>query len=575
LFALMAGFFHLKGWTWFLVRDRRNAVPWFWIAGCGGGGVILFFPSFLTLLSSGGSVLEEAVLYEYLFAIFLLGLLLTFARKRSVSRWLILCTLAGLGAWIRPTLVFYGFASIVSGGILLFGRFPALQTDADPPVLARDQHSRNGFPFAGRAPAALLAGIFLFALGCGGLWWTNLKRFGAGFEFGHKLNVQMLYGSMYATRFDDPFQDESLGGAAQELFGALFCVKQLNGGNYYKERSFPGQSPKVRWREFYFISYDWTFVPMLLLGWGAALWIITGRLRSEATPDPLPTADTADGQPAAPHRTDRLSDPAAPENNTGNDWRALIAVLGGWSLLAAFPLAVFYLYTPVISSRYMMDFAPAFAATIAGAWMWIASRCRRIWIRLLIVLLFCGWFGLQVHQSGSVFGMLRSVTWEELRTTRQNRAANHHPSPAPYGQSLEDPKSGIPYDGTGWKPKTGALKPLVILFAKDARFLELELETKPHPLIAANPEDIRAKIGLEFLERADILRTEQGWRVRFHGPRQRRYQNGIQVAFVATVPKEYLAEQETPWILRIVRWNDRVESIQTAENELLTLQHAP
>jgi len=62
-------------------------------------------------------------------------------------------------------------------------------------------------------------------------------------------------------------------------------------------------------------------------------------------------------------------------------------------------------------------------------------------------------------------------------------------------------------------------------------------------------------VGLEFLRRERIDRTAKGWRVRFSGPRQKRYQRGVQPVFLATVPKEFLADYTTvPWRLTRVTW---------------------
>jgi hypothetical protein len=119
---------------------------------------------------------------------------------------------------------------------------------------------------------------------------------------------------------------------------------------------------------------------------------------------------------------------------------------------------------------------------------------------------------------------------------------------------LGDGGSGIPFDRVGWDQESGTLMPLVILFVKDAQFLELELETREHPRITPNPEDIRAKVGLEYLKPEQITKTEKGWKIRFRGPQQSKWSTGLQSAFVATVQKEFLAERTTPWVLKSVRW---------------------
>lgn len=71
-----------------------------------------------------------------------------------------------------------------------------------------------------------------------------------------------------------------------------------------------------------------------------------------------------------------------------------------------------------------------------------------------------------------------------------------------------------------------------------------------------DPESVQAKIGLETLERISVERNEAGWRVRFAGSRQERYRTGIQVVFLAMVPKERMLDRGTPWVLKRVQWRE-------------------
>ncbi len=92
------------------------------------------------------------------------------------------------------------------------------------------------------------------------------------------------------------------------------------------------------------------------------------------------------------------------------------------------------------------------------------------------------------------------------------------------GQRLGGAGSGIGYDRTGWDGRTGGLKPLAIVFARD---VELDLER--------------------------VIRTERGWRVRFRGPQARRWREGVQALFVAVVPQQFPAAESTPWKLHSIR----------------------
>ena len=577
LFALIVSFMVLNGWAHFgdakWGREDRGKSGWSLITGFGAGLLILLlFPPFLTLLQVRGAVWEEAVAYEYLFAVLEVSLLLAFIRRPSAARLCLVSALAGLGGLIRPSLVFYGFATLVIASVVWVvhvrqGFQPVLSTSGNrsdkAPTLTRRESRWQTCPILTRVLAPVLFGLFLFCLGGGVLWFTNLKRFGDGFEFGHKLNVQYLYGSMYATRFDHPFENETLTGAAGELCGALFCAQKLNGQNWYQEHIFSGQSKTVRWREFYFRTFDWTYPPLLLLGWGAAL---IGTLRFRVLGFALGRWGLGDrrseiGQGHVRSLWDR---PSAEPTGAWGESIDYIIILGCWSLLSVIPLAGFYLYAPVISSRYMMDFAPAFAAALAAAWLFIGSRCEKRWSCVLVCALLCTWLGTQLYLTRSTYDGPDSVPAAELKVlcersaTIDRTATNSNSTDA---QSLGGQHSAIPFDrqGWSWNDETGAVMPLVILFVKDPEFLEFEFTTHPHPCITAKPEDIRAKVGLESLERVQITKTADGWRTRFRGPQQPRWRHGLQSAFVATVPKEFLAERTTPWILKSVRWRAAAE----------------
>ena len=142
---------------------------------------------------------------------------------------------------------------------------------------------------------------------------------------------------------------------------------------------------------------------------------------------------------------------------------------------------------------------------------------------------------------------------------------------------LLEEEEDFSFDGLGWNKKTGEAGVLSVIFVHDAEFLELELEPNqslidemakkgetnyPKPA----PEVIRAKIGLEYLERESITKTEYGWKIRFKGPQRKVYQSGYQAAFLALIAKEDLPYMNTPWLLRSVRWN-RTDSPKTINRE--------
>ncbi len=485
--------------------------------------LLLFFPSLITLLSSRMIVFEEALLYTYLYGIAEALTLLWFIRKPRLKGWLILSAMAGLGPFIRPTLLFYGAASMLVGALLLFLNRPYPARDAAP----------KSFLIRWGLPAySWLWGPFLFLLGGGLLFLTNLQRFDDGFEFGHKLNVQVgdeMFGSMYSTRFNCPWQDEPVLSAGKELFGMLFLPAKFNNGNWYEQNLFPGQSSTFRWRETYLRTYDLSILGLVLCSFtvGAVVW-----LRRK----PKPLEESSDN-PAI----------VSPVGEAG--------YLALWSFLAVVPLVGFYLWSPVITSRYMLDFGPAFAVAIFALYEWGYRKIKKPGWAILWGFFFLAWLLAEVALS--LLSGEQGIRWHT--SIDRNKAISR--------QNRNQPKNNeTEFDGLGWKKDAGTTQAIVTVFVHDAEFLELELEPNksfidemakkgethyPRP----DPEVIRAKIGLEYLERESITKTDEGWKIRFKGPRRKVYRNGYQAAFLAMVAKEDLPCRYTPWLLKSVRWN--------------------
>ncbi|NCB44207.1 MAG: hypothetical protein EOM59_16560, partial [Clostridia bacterium] len=329
--------------------------------------LLLFFPVLITLLSSRMAVYEETLVYTYFYGIAEALTLLWFIRKPRLKGWLILSAMAGLGAFIRPTLLFYGVASMLVGALRLF---------LNRPHPARNTAPKSFLIRLGVPGHSWLWGPFFFLLGGGLLFLTNLKRFDDGFEFGHRLNVQWgdeMFGSVYSTRFDYLWQDEPVISAGKELFGMLFLPAEFNNGDWYAQNLFPGQSSTFRWREAYLRTYDLSFFGLALCGFvaGAAVW----RRRRSA-----PTEESPDNPP-----------PGSPADEMG--------YLAFWSFLAVVPLVGFYLWTPVITSRYMLDFGPAFALAIFAFYEWGSRIIKKTKWAILWGSVFLGWLLAEVALS--------------------------------------------------------------------------------------------------------------------------------------------------------------------------------
>jgi hypothetical protein len=494
-----------------------------YIFGMVGLLLLLFFPSLITLLSSRMMVFEEALVYTYLYGIAEALTLLWFICKPRLKGWFILSAMAGLGAFIRPTLLFYGAASMLVGALQLFLNRPHPVRDAAPKSFL----IRLGLP-----GYSWLWGPFLFLLGGGLLFLTNLKRFDDGFEFGHRLNVQLgdqMFGSMYSTRFDCPWLDEPLVSAGKELFGMLFLPAKFNNGNWYEQNLFPGQSSTFRWRETYLRTYDLSVLGLVLCGFtaGAVVWL-------RRKPNPL---EESSDNPA----------PCSPDDGMG--------YLALWSFLAAAPLVGFYLWAPVITSRYMLDFGPAFAVAIFAFYEWVVRRIKKPKWAILWGFVFLGWLSVEVALS--LLSGEHGPGW---------RTSVSHDIALSCWRRKQPKNNETGFDGLGWNKENGSAQAIVSVFVHDAEFLELELEPNqslidemakkgetnfPQP----DPEVIRAKIGLEYLERESITKTEYGCKIRFKGPQRKVYQSGYQVAFLAMIAKEDLGCRYTPWLLKSVRWN--------------------
>jgi len=496
----------------------KDSARRFSFAGSIGLLLLLFSPPMVCLLSSRMMVFEEALLYTCLYGIAEALTLLWFIRKPRLKGWLILSAMAGLGPFIRPTLLFYGAASMLVGALRLF---------LNRPHPARDAESKSFLIRWGLPGYPWLWGPFLFILGGSLLFLTNLQRFDSGFEFGHKLNVQYgdeMFGAMYSTRFDCPWQDEPVFSAGKELFGMLFLRAKFNNANWYEQNLFPGQSSTFRWRETYLRTYDLSILGLVLCSFtvGAVVWLRRKPNPPEESPD-------------------------NPTDEAG--------YLALWSFLAVVPLVGFYLWTPVITSRYMLDFGPAFAVSIFALYEWGGRKIKKPRWVILWGFVFLGWLLAEI-----VLSLLSSEQGPRWHTSVSRDVA------AFQGLSQSETNNETNFDGLGWKKDEGTTKALVTVFVHDAEFLELELKPNqslmdemakkgetnfPQP----DPEVIRAKVGLEYLERESITKTQYGWKIRFHGPRRKVYRSGYQVAFLAMIAKEDLGCRYTPWLLKSIRWN--------------------
>jgi len=171
--------------------------------------------------------------------------------------------------------------------------------------------------------------LLCFILGFSAVFVTNYNRFGNLIEFGHALNADTDPLNNYQLKFTYPFKTETLAGATRELFGAVFLAPDFNNNKtLYKTEFFSGQSKILRWRNFYSDTFNIGHLALIIISGLLGMWVLIRKKHNHS-------------------------------NITILIQRVLV-----WSLVSSFCLSVFYLYSPSISSRYIVDFAPAMGGFI-------------------------------------------------------------------------------------------------------------------------------------------------------------------------------------------------------------------
>ena len=474
-------------------------------------GLILLCPVILELCNSRFDIYEEAVAYEYLFGTGILAGLLTHLRSSTYRGALLLALFAGLGPLIRPTLFFYGVGT-VAALILVQPKARTLRG-----IIA------IGSAFA-MGPLLVLA--------------TNHLRFGHPMEFGHQLNLQHLFGSMYATRFDHPFQKEPLMSSARELIGLLFGTPDLNDFDLYRKGFFPAQSPTVRWRNLYLRTYDVSWLVGMVAGAGFAA------------------------------RSIRFLRSSAPSGDRTRHQGAVTAAI--WSLCATIPLCGFYLRNEVISSRYLIDFAPAFVAALSALILGFDLPFRSVYARTKAMRVaaygFIVWIAVEGLLTQPLPPRPEALTYPEWLSIHNRR--NHAPrlrvgslstGSMPIGSVAPDsvppfhvPWDGIPHNGAGWDKVTGDTASVVILFVDEPQFIRVDVHPPKNTSQAA--PWVRAKLDREHLPLTSITKLLEGHIRLLFEVRNAEKKAQPQVLFLAFGPPEALDASLSGYQLQSVNW---------------------
>jgi hypothetical protein len=500
------------------LQSGESSATHSWYTSVGSIAILLAFPPFITLCRTRFAVYEEAVAYTFLYGICLFAGLLIFESKRSLRWYLFLALGSGLAPFVRPTLAFYGGATCTLAVWLAWG-----------------------WGFRRRE---IVLGLVIYLGAFSLLFLTNWQRFGSPLEFGHSLNFSDVH-IRYATRFENPYRHEPTLSASRELWGSLFNVKEFTHNyNWYQPNLFWGQSPSPRWRETYFSTFDLSFAAFISVAWVLGGRTLLNTLRRHRRP-------------------------------------TLFELCTVWSMVPTIPLLVFYLHSPFITSRYMLDFAPAFAIALAGLWIYVARflgrRSGPMGCTLLV-----GWIAVEIGSAQIEPDHLREPTYAayvDVHARQQNGAVLSLPGEyrldAEANQNMVLPGGnenwsfqfgkrepmifpraggkypsrsleifGIPHNGNGWDLNSGTTEPMATVFVDSP--VEVAVDVVPINGIQISESyynSIRAKVGLEELKRKSVLDTIPGKRIVFYGPSKAHYQTGIQVLFLSMMPPEDLGRK--------------------------------
>ncbi len=375
----------------------------------------------VNLLRTRLSVYEEAVIYGQAGALLGLGLFL----KVAVAP--------------RPGGVFVALAACA-------GLLPLIRptTGAYGPFLLLAAWFTAAPRLSSRSLAAG-AGVYFGLVGL--LLASNGLRFGDPFEFGHSLNIGTQPEALYATRSCHPYGSVPLHVAAGELLSLLFGSPSLNGNDVYRRHFFAGQPDVHRWRELYFSTFNLShaaglFAATVLVAWALAKGGGTALVRIGVTV-----------------------------------WMAGVAALGA--------LFAFYLYCPVIASRYLHDLGAGMLFAQLGGILCLLGGLRSAGIAvpllcslpILFQSLFTVFSADFIGSGGFERGPnLRHSDARSMREVWAAASAARLPGRMPESYPRDLVATGIPLNGSGWSLFDHTVSSCVTLFIPDHPEVVLEFD---------------------------------------------------------------------------------------------------
>ncbi len=242
-------------------------------------------------------VYHQSIAYAYLYVYFLFLLLLKLYLKPDLKFYTIFVLLAGLTPHFRATAIIYGSVLAICALLLIKSKIPITK-------LIKASALFFFFP------------ILLLIL--------NYSRYGSFMEFGYSLNISSFDLNDYSLRFDYPYAKENLASAALELFGALFQEKFNITAFSFDLKYFNLQSSLPRFREFLFPTYGQLDLAVLLFCFLSGAYFFLFRLKRIHTSIPI-------------------------KSQLYNYLPLIVFTL-------FILLACFYVYSPTMVSRYLLDF---------------------------------------------------------------------------------------------------------------------------------------------------------------------------------------------------------------------------
>ena len=488
-FAWLALYAGHTGWH---IGRREKSPP----VGIGFIWLVLCCPSLWALNYGSRLVYEETSLYATLLSLAILIATVRVAFWNRRLDFLVCAILAGLSGIVRPTHAIYGLAGVAVCSILLLLRTRPWKT--------------------------IVLGNCLFASGLGVLAVTNQIRFGSPAEFGHRLTVTPDI-IVYTTRFGNAMKDATVADAAKELLGANFLMGNLERIPEKGEKLIPWETSYERWRDPYMSTFDSIWMALGVIGGFAAI----GRLIFNARTAPIKRLWLR-------------------KTETG-----VLGALVLWGALTVGGLTVFYLRLATFSSRYLLDFAPAFLSLVLVVWL--------MWPRRHIALgtaALAGWLAFELHSIQFLPFPVPLLDKEQLLEN----------PPAPHGRLLADYRgrykkgespghTRIAYNGYGWNTKTEIANSIVILAVDNPNFIELDLSVRKADAEGLiRPDLYRAMINAKFLPEPTIVRNGDKITVRFPLNEDVLRREGEELVFLWFAKDYSSVERESRRSLRSVRW---------------------